>query len=197
MLKVTVFYDYNCPYCYLGTMSLNELLNEFEMDFQWKGFEIHPEFPLEGRKSRKSLRSLRVSSGVSEMALKEGVEIKLPGFAANSRLCLEASEFAKTKGLFKEFHLGAYEAYFRKALNIGDIDTIMDIGVRAGLDKSALRETLEKRVMYQRIEDNKEEAKKHNILGVPTYIFGTFPVHGYQPTETFRQIIQRAVERSQ
>lgn len=131
------------------------------------------------------------------MALKEGFEIKLPGFAANSRPCLESSEFAKTKGLFKEFHLGAYEAYFNKGLNIGDIDTIIQIGEQAGLDESELKEALDKRVMYQKIEDNKEEAKKNNILGVPTYIFGTFPVHGYQPTETFRQIIQRAVERSQ
>ena len=197
MLKVKVFYDYNCPYCYLGTMSLSKLSKQYDMDIDWKGFEIHPEFPPEGRKSRKSLRSLRVSSGVSEMAMKEGFEIKLPGFAANSRLSLEASEFAKTKELFEDFHLRVYEAYFKKGLNIGDIETITDIGAQAGLDKSELNKALNERSMYRQIEDNKKEAESNNILGVPTYIFGKFPVHGYQPTETFRKIIQRAIERSQ
>lgn len=197
MLNVTVFYDYNCPYCYLGTMSLNRLSGEFELDIEYKGFEIHPEFPPEGRKSKKSLKSLRVSSGVSEMARQEGFEIKLPGFAANSRLSLEGSEFSKTRGLFKEFHLGVYEAYFNKGRNIGDFDTVIEIGVESGLDKVELKEALEKRSMYKKIEDNKLKAQRNNILGVPTYIFGKFPVYGFQTTQTFRQIIQRAAQRTQ
>ncbi len=196
-MKVTVFYDYNCPYCYLGSMSLNELSKEFEMDIEWKGFEIHPEFPQEGRKRSKSMKSIKVSRGVKEMALQDGFQIKLPGFAANSRLGLEGSEFAKTKGLFKEFHEGVYEAYFKKGLNIGDINTLLEIGSYIGLDKAELEEALRSRSLYQKIEDNRKEAQNNRILGVPTYIFGKFPVHGYQPTETFRKIIQRAIERSQ
>jgi len=195
-MKVTVYYDYNCPYCYLGSMSLNELSKEFEMEIEWKGFEIHPEFPPEGRKRSKSMKSLRVSSGVMEMAQQEGFQIKLPGFAANSRLGLEGSEFAKTKGLFKEFHESIYEAYFKKSLNIGETNTLLEIGASSGLDKDELEEVLQSRSMYEKIENNRREAQNNRILGVPTYIFGKFPVHGYQPTETFRKIIQRAFERS-
>ena len=196
-MKVTVFYDYNCPFCYLGSMSLNELSKEFEMDIEWKGFEIHPEFPPEGRKRSKSMKSLRVSGGVMEMAREDGFQIKLPGFAANSRLALEGSEFDKTKGLFKKFHEGVYEAYFKKGLNIGDIDLLLDVGSYTGLNKAELKEALHSRSMYEQIEQNRYEAQNNRILGVPTYIFGKFPVHGYQPTETFRKIIQRAIERSQ
>jgi predicted DsbA family dithiol-disulfide isomerase len=195
-MKVTVFYDYNCPYCYLGSMSLNELSKEFEMEIEWKGFEIHPEFPYEGRKRSKSMKSIRVSRGVLEMARQDGFQIKLPGFAANSRLGLEGSEFAKSKGLFKEFHEGVYEAYFKKGLNIGDMNILLEIGSITGLDEAELREALKSRSMYEKIEDNRQEARNNSILGVPTYIFGKFPLHGYQPTETFRKIIQKAFERS-
>jgi predicted DsbA family dithiol-disulfide isomerase len=195
-MKVTVFYDYNCPYCYLGSMSLNELSKEFEMEIEWKGFEIHPEFPYEGRKRSKSMKSIRVSRGVLEMAKQDGFQIKLPGFAANSRLGLEGSEFAKSKGLFKEFHEGVYEAYFKKGLNIGDMNILLEIGSITGLDEAELREALKSRSMYEKIEDNRQEARNNSILGVPTYIFGKFPLHGYQPTETFRKIIQKAFERS-
>ena len=195
-MKVTVFYDYNCPYCYLGSMSLNELSKEFEMEIEWKGFEIHPEFPPEGKKRSKSIKSIRVSRGVMEIASQDGFQIKLPGFAANSRLGLEGSEFAKTKGLFEKFHKSVYEAYFKKGLNIGDKNTLLEIGSSSGLDKNELEEVLQSRRMYEKIEDNRREAQNNRILGVPTYIFGKFPLHGYQPTETFRQIIQRAFERS-
>ena len=195
-MKVTVFYDYNCPFCYLGSMSLNELSKEFELDIEWKGFEIHPEFPPEGRKRAKSIKSLRVSSGVKEIARQDGFQIKLPGFAANSRLSLEGSEFAKTRQRFNEFHEGVYETYFEKGLNIGNKEIVLEIGSQAGLDKVELQDALDRRIMYEKIEDNREDARNNHILGVPTYIFGKFPVHGYQPTETFRKIIQRAIERS-
>ncbi len=195
-MKVTVFYDYNCPYCYLGSKSLNELSKEFEMEIEWKGFEVHPEFPPEGRKRSKTMKSIRVSRGVLEMARQDGFQIKLPGFGANSRLGLEGSEFAKTKGLFKEFHESVYEAYFKEGLNIGDMNILLEIGSIAGLDEAELKEVLKSRSMYERIEDNRQEARNNRILGVPTYIFGKFPLHGYQPTETFRKIIQRAFDRS-
>ena len=142
-MKVTAFYDYNCPYCYLGSMSLYELSSEFEMEIEWKGFEIHPEFPPEGKKRTKSLKSLRVGSRVLEMARQDGFQIKLPGFAANSRLSLEGGEFAKTKGLFKDYHKGIYEAYFKNGLNIGDINIVLEVGSNAGLDRAELEEALD------------------------------------------------------
>lgn len=197
MLKAIVFYDYNCPFCYLGMLSLKELSKEFELDIEWKGFEIHPEFPPQGKKSnKKSSKSIRIGSRVSQMASQDGITIKSPGFAANSRLALEASEFAKTKGLFEAFHEAIYEAYFRDGLNIGDINRVFEIGTQVGLDKDELKEVLNNRAMYQNIDDNKKEAQKNNILGVPTYILGGFPIHGYQSKDTFRKVIERAAQRS-
>jgi protein-disulfide isomerase len=51
--------------------------------------------------------------------------------------------------------------------------------------------------MFDNIEANKKEAEDNIILGVPTFIFGNFPVHGNQSTQTMRHIIKRALEITQ
>ncbi len=196
MIEVTVFYDYNCPFCYLGSMCLNKLSGEFDMDIIWKGIEIHPELPHEGKRRSKTLKSKRVAVSVIEMAREDGFQIRLPGFAANSRLSLEGSELARAKGRFTDFHQGVYEAYFMRGQNIGDIGVLLGIGEYAGLDKDELEEALKSRSMFDKIENNKNESDKSHILGVPTFIFGKFPVHGYQSMDTFRKIILKSLERS-
>lgn len=196
-MNVTVYYDYICPFCYLGTKRILGLSKEFNLTIDWKGLEIHPEFPPQGKKRTKTLKSKSFAETIREMAKEDNIEIKLPGYATNSRLSLEASEFAKIKGKFLEFHIGIYEAYFLEGRNIGDIEIVLDIGEKAGLHRSDLVECLNKRTMFDNIEANKKEAEDNIILGVPTFIFGNFPVHGNQSTQTMRHIIKRALEITQ
>ena len=196
-MNVTVYYDYICPFCYLGTKRILGLSKEFNLTIDWKGIEIHPEFPPQGKKRTRTLKSKSFAETIREMAKEDNIEIKLPGYATNSRLSLEASEFAKIKGKFLEFHIGVYEAYFLEGRNIGDIEIVLDIGEKAGLHRSDLVECLNKRTMFDNIEANKKEAEDNIILGVPTFIFGNFPVHGNQSTQTMRHIIKRALEIAQ
>ena len=196
-MNVTVYYDYICPFCYLGTKRILGLSKEFNLTIDWKGIEIHPEFPPQGKKRTKTLKSKSFAETIREMAKEDNIEIKLPGYATNSRLSLEASEFAKIKGKFLEFHIGVYEAYFLEGRNIGDIEIVLDIGEKAGLHRTELVECLNKRTMFDNIEANKKEAEDNIILGVPTFIFGNFPVHGNQSTQTMRHIIKRALEIAQ
>ncbi len=195
-MKVTIYYDYICPFCYLGSERIIELSKEFDLDIKWKGLEIHPEFPSKGKKRSKTLKSKSYADTIYAMADEDGIEIKLPGFATNSRLALEASEFAKTKDKFLDFHLALYKAYFVEGRNIGDVEIILDIGEKVGLNSIELKEILDNRKMFDKIENNKKDAEKNLILGVPTFVFGNFPVHGSQSVQTMRDIIKRSLERS-
>jgi len=195
-MNITVYYDYVCPYCYLGTKRILDLSKEFDLSIEWKGIEIHPEFSPEGRKRAKTLKSRSFAKTVYTMAKQDNIKIKLPGFATNSRLALEASEFAKTKGKFLEFHLAIYEAYFLEGLNIGDINIVLNAGEKAGIEKKQLEQCLDQRSMFNEIKANNELAKNNLILGVPTFVFGNFPVYGNQSTGTMKQIIQRCLEIS-
>jgi predicted DsbA family dithiol-disulfide isomerase len=195
-MKVIVYYDYICPFCFIATKRIDTLAKEFDIDVEWKGIEIHPEIPPQGIKRRNTLRLEQTIQNLAEMGEEDRVQIKLPGFVTNSRLSLEASEFAKTENKFIEFHIGVYKSYFQYGDNIGSKDIILNIAEKSGLQVRKLEECLNQRTMSKTIETNSREAEKNLILGVPTFLFGRFPVHGVQSLGSLRKIISRAIERS-
>lgn len=195
-MKLTVFYDYTCPFCYITSKNLETLSSEFDLDIEWRGIEIHPEYPGEGQKGSKSLKSLKTAESIKGAAKESGMEIRLPGFRTNSRLSLEASEFAKIRNRFKALHSLIYEAYFVERKNIGNIEIVLQAGEAAGLDGKELEECLSSRAMFHKVEENKKAAQSYMVTGVPTLIMGNFPVYGNQSLETLRLVIKRAIERS-
>ncbi len=44
-LKLTVFYDYICPFCYIGSHRILALGDQYDLQINWAGMEIHPERP--------------------------------------------------------------------------------------------------------------------------------------------------------
>ena len=195
-MKVTIYYDYICPYCFLGTKRIERLAKEFDMDLEWRGIEIHPETPPQGVKRSKTLKFQQVAQNITGMSQEDKVDITFPGIVTNTRLCLEASEFAKANDGFYKFHNGIYEAYFQDGENIGLINVILNIGEKTGLDVIELEECLKKRMMLKKVEENRKVAERDQVMGVPTFILGRFPVHGVQSLDAFRKIISRAIERS-
>lgn len=195
-MKLTVFYDYICPFCYITSKNLEALSSEFNLDIEWRGIEIHPEYRADAQKGGKSLKSLKTVESIKGAAKESGMEMLLPGFRTNSRLSLEASEFAKTRGRFMSFHNLIYEAYFMERKNIGDVEIVLQAGIAAGLDGKELEECLAGRTMFHKVEENKKAAQSNLVTGVPTLIMGNFPVYGNQSPETLRLLIKRAIERS-
>ena len=190
-MKVTIFYDYICPFCYIGSKRILSLAEEFQLNIEWRGIEIHPKYPSEGKKSKATPRLKHITRTLYDIAKEDNTEIKLPGFVTNSRLCLEAAEFAKTRDKFLDFHNAAYDAYLNKRENIAQLETLINVGKRAGLEVSELERSLRNREMRSVIDENKKLADENVVLGVPTIYFNNFRVHGVQSTESYREIIKK------
>src|ERR1700761_8928905 len=47
-LKLTMFSDFICPFCYIGFEVVRKLKPEFDIELDWRGYQIHPEWPAEG-----------------------------------------------------------------------------------------------------------------------------------------------------
>lgn len=196
-MKILLYYDYICPFCFLATERVLGLAEEFGLEAEWLGVEIHPEYPAEGKRRRKTERTVRVSRTLENVAAEAGVEIKLPGFVTNSRLCLEGAEFAKEKNRFMEFHKACYAAYFGEGKNIGLLETVLEAGERADLCPEELSESLRKRSFSEKIEENMESARENMVFGVPTLYLGELRIHGIQPLESYRQLIAKELGRGE
>ena len=190
-MNITVFYDYICPFSYIGSRRIQKISDEYGLEIEWKGYEIHPDYPKEGKLRKRSARMAKVNDSLSSVMEEEKHKFKLPGFVTNTNMALEAAEFAKQEGKFLDFHNACYESYMIERKNIGDINVLLEIGEDAGIDKKVLEEVLNNKEMADNLEAYKEDAQKADVMGVPTILFNDFRIHGVQSLETYRSFIKK------
>lgn len=107
---------------------------------------------------------------------------------ANSRLAMQASEFARDQGKFESFHAALFHAYFTELRNIGDLEVLTAIGRQASLETSELQAALQENRYLDRLLAVTEEARQLNITAAPTFMInGQFKIVGAQPLETLRR----------
>ena len=163
---------------------------------EWRAFELHPEVPPEGSVLQRDPERVRLSrQALATMAQEAGLEITPRDKVSNSRLALEAAEYARPQGeLFDRLHLGLFGAYWREGRNIGDPAVLAEVGQAAGLDGPGLAKALADRTFHDAVQQQLDEARSLNILAVPTFIFdGRFAVQGAQPYELFKRVMEEYV----
>jgi len=109
---------------------------------------------------------------------------------SNSRLALEASEYARDHGSFEEFHEKIFHAYFTEVKDIGRMDVILDAARSAGLDTEGLTVALQEGRYRAKLQNAQQESQRQDITGVPTFIIDErYKIVGAQPLEVFRDTL--------
>ncbi len=110
---------------------------------------------------------------------------------SNSRLALQAGEFAKEQGRFDELHEALFQAYFSQGLDIGDQEVIMQLGRDVGLDVEMLGKALQEGNYLPKLKQAQEEASHLGVTGVPTFFLGDGKsLVGAQSLEVFRKTLR-------
>lgn len=192
-LKVIVYSDYICPFCFIGKERVDRLEEKFEIDVEWKGFEIHPETPAGG----SDLASLgfdeatvtAMRSRVLEMSDEAGLKVNLPSRISNSRLALQIAEFTKEKGKFKEYHEAVFRAYWQEGKDIGHREQLFSLACQADLDLEELESYLESGKATDKLSQHLQEVRDYGISGVPTFVIGNKMVVGAHPYEVLEKVL--------
>jgi predicted DsbA family dithiol-disulfide isomerase len=170
---------------------VDKLKKEFDLAIEWLGFEIHPETPQEGMPLIKMFPRADVDSmtrRLNSMGDPFGLTFRKIVNISNSRLSLEAGEFAKDHGRFDEFHHAVFHAYFSRGTDIGNIDVLAQIGKGSGLDAADLRNALETGKYRKQLDEVKKTAAGLSVTAAPTFIINkTDRIVGAQPIEAFRE----------
>ena len=110
---------------------------------------------------------------------------------SNSRLALEASEYARDKGKYERFHENMFLGYFTEARDIGSLEVISAIAARCGLDVDDMMIALQDGRYRPRLAQARKEGEKI-ITGVPTFIINEkFKIVGAQPMQVFQETFGR------
>ncbi|HEV3114141.1 MAG TPA: DsbA family oxidoreductase [Candidatus Binataceae bacterium] len=198
--KVVVFSDFICPFCYIGMHTLRRLQPEFGFEVDWRGFQIHPEWPAQGVPAEQYYRAMGEQRRkgawqmIESMAAEGGLEMRPPAVLANSYLALAAQEFAREHQRVDAFEERVFRAYFHDQANIGDRAVLMELAQDVGLDAQQLDQALAEDRYAMRLKNTTLAAHQRGISGVPTFIIGDYPLVGAQSADVMRQILERAVE---
>jgi predicted DsbA family dithiol-disulfide isomerase len=110
---------------------------------------------------------------------------------SNSRLSLEAGEYARDHGRFHAFHEEIFRAYFTGVKDIGRIEVILEAACSAGLDTEALATALREGRYRARLREAQEESERYGVTGVPAFIVeDKYKIVGAQPLEVFREVLE-------
>ncbi len=199
-VSVRLVSDYICPWCYIGLTRVEELMDEFAIEFDVYAYELRPGLPPEGL-PRDQVYANRVYppgylDNMRQTAREAGIEMKRAPLIPNTLKAHEATEFAKEAGHLLPFHRAVFRAYWEDEQNIGDVEVLCRISRECGLDASELRAALHQGRFAAPVQEQVEWSRAVGITGVPTFIFDEkFSLVGAQEYEVFRDVARRIVER--
>jgi predicted DsbA family dithiol-disulfide isomerase len=207
-MKIEIWSDIMCPFCYIGKRQLEKALAEFpndEFEIEWKSFQLDPSIiPQHGKDvytflaERKGIsleQSKEMHKGVVERAKSVGLDYHFEkAIVSNSLTAHRIIHLAKTKKLGDEMEEIFFKAYFTEGKDLNDASTLIELGSQAGLNENEVREVVENEKMYLNdVKKDIAEAQEIGVLGVPFFVFDRkYAISGAQPHETFVQTINEA-----
>jgi predicted DsbA family dithiol-disulfide isomerase len=196
-IKIKVYSDYVCPFCFLAEKPLEEAIEGKDVEVEWMPYELRP-YPNETLKPEGHYLQSTWKQSIYPMADRMGIEIALPKVSPqpHTHLAFEGYQYAKEKGKGNEYNDRMLRAFFQEEQDIGNIDVLTKLAGELGLDVMEYREAL----ISRRYKEVHERALKHayeevNITAVPTFIIGNTSITGMRSKETFEQIIKDELDK--
>ena len=191
-LRITVFSDYICPFCYVGYHRLMRLRDAYDLKINWCFLEIHPETSSEGEPVTSldypSEQWNQLMQNLEQVAREEGIEMAEHSFTTNSKDALLLSEAAKQEGRekFYDLHERLFSAFFVHSRNIGDRDVLRELATASGIDDKTVESAWQDKEYAQRILSNYHQARHYEIQAVPSFIFGERKLTGVVTEDVMR-----------
>ena len=205
-MKIEVWSDIMCPFCYIGKRHLEAALSAFpneQFEIEWKSFQLDPSIVpqpdknvyeyLAERKGMSVEESEQMHAGVVARAAEVGLDYHFEkAVISNSFTAHRLIQLAKTKGLGDAMEETFFKAYFTEGRDLNNPETLRELSVGAGLNATDVKAVLETENMFaDAVKNDISEALQIGVRGVPFFVFDRkYAVSGAQPIEHFEETIQ-------
>ena len=210
-MKIEIWSDVVCPWCYVGKRRLETALAGFEhrdeVEVVYRSFELDPTAPQHGhelttgvlaRKYGRTEDEMRdMQQQLVEVAAQEGLAFRLfENVHTNTVDAHRVLQLALAEGgpdLQRELKEALLAAYFVRAEDVGDHDVLRAAARAAGLDGARVDAVLASDEYADAVQADIAQARAYGATGVPFYVVDRkFGVSGAQPAEVFGQVLEQA-----
>ncbi|MFW8634629.1 DsbA family oxidoreductase [Cribrihabitans pelagius] len=202
-VKLDILSDPICPWCYIGKTNLDKALAavpDHPFVIEWHPFQLNPDMPREGMDRREYLEhkfggkeaAVKAYAPVVEHAGQAGLKINFEAMqrTPNTLDAHRLIHWAGIEGKQTQAVDALFEAYFVKALDIGDAGVLQEIAACIGMDPEATARLLSGDSDVETIRTRDAHSRKMGVTSVPTFIVASqHAVPGAQPPELWQQVI--------
>jgi predicted DsbA family dithiol-disulfide isomerase len=207
-MKVEIWSDVMCPFCYIGKRRFEQALEQFEyadkIQVEWRSFQLNPEMEtdpdlnineyLAETKGWSPEQARQMNNRVTDMAKELGLEYNMDqAVVANSFDAHRLIQFAKEHGKGDEMEETLFRAYFTDGRNIADHGTLIVLASDVGLNTDETSKMLESDRFANQVKHDIQIAASMEIRGVPFFLFDRkYAISGARETEVFLKALKQS-----
>ncbi|MER5802150.1 DsbA family oxidoreductase [Streptomyces mirabilis] len=207
-LRIDIWSDVVCPWCYIGKRRLETALDRFEhadeVELHWHSFQLDPSHPKSDRRpvfetlAKKTGASIAqvqaMSRQVSELAVAEGLTYDLKrAVSVNTIDAHRLSHLAAAHGLGNQMHERLLRAHLSEGEIVDDPDTLIRLGAEVGVPEAETRRMLDGDAYAEAVQADFLEARRYGATGVPFFVLNrAYGLSGAQPAKTFLSALRTA-----
>lgn len=209
-LKIDVWSDIACPWCYLGKRRWEAGLAQYrsaggdrEVEVEFHSFELSPDTPVDfdgsevdflaKHKGMDEVQVRRMLEQMTQLGAEEGLAYDFEALRhAATRKAHEVLHLAKARGLQHELVERMFAAYFVEGMHLGKDETLAHLAAEVGLDRDEVLAALDAGTYGPDVDADLAQADAYGISGVPFFVVeGRYGISGAQAPSTFAQVLAK------
>lgn len=206
-MKIEIWSDYVCPFCYIGKLRLEEALESTNLASQvevvFKAFQLDPNTPDNATGStvdglaKKYGVSLDEANGmmanVAEQAKTVGLDFNVEGMkVANTFNAHRLAKLGEQEGKAEAASERLMQAHFINGESLGDEATLLAIAEEIGLSKERAQQMFHSEEFAADVQKDIAEAGQIGVQGVPFFVINRkYAISGAQPKEAFEEALKK------
>jgi predicted DsbA family dithiol-disulfide isomerase len=207
-MRVEIWSDVVCPWCYLGKRRFEQALGEFahsgDVDVVYRSFELDPAAPpgvttptvglLASKYGMTDQQAEQAQRQMEQRAAQDGLTFRMAGLrSGNTRDAHRLLHLAKARGVQPELAERLHRAYFTEQDSIFDHEALTRLAVEAGLDPAEVATVLAGDFYGADVDTDEAMAKALGANGVPFFVIDRrYGISGAQPAEIITQALDKA-----
>ena len=202
IMKIKVFADTICGWCFIGQARLNRALKNFpktKFEIEHVPFQLNPDMPKDGIERDKYLEikfgrkefAQPMYDQMTNEAKKEALNFNLNNIkrTPNTVLSHLLINLAKKNNTQNEIKEKIYQSYFIEGLDIGNKEILINIGKEFNINADVINNFFNLKNIEE-VNSYISVAREKEINGVPFFEIGTDFISGAQSSANLKDVIK-------
>lgn len=207
-MKVDIWSDTRCPFCFIGKRNFEKALQTFsqneKVEVNWHSFQLDPNMKTDLTKNHYEYLSevkgfpmsqiMQMHENLIQSGKNAGIDFNFDDVkVSNSFKSQMLVQLAKEKGKATEMEELLFEAYFKSGKDIDDVEVLSEIGEKLGFSNEEIRNAAQSPELAKLVKNDIFAANSLGIKGVPFFVFNEkYGVSGAQPIDLFSEILEKS-----